>query len=47
MLPAPPLPAVGYLLLTVTLQVHDDAGNISAVTSDEGVRLLPQGACGF
>jgi len=33
--------------MTVTLKVRDDAGNVSAVATDSGVRLLPQGSCGF
>jgi len=47
MLPAPPMPASGSLTLTVTLTIRDDAGNVSAAASDSGVRLLPQGSCGF
>jgi hypothetical protein len=48
MLPPPPLPANGStLMMTVTLRVRDDAGNISAVASDTGVRVLPQGLCGY
>jgi len=48
-LPAPPLPAGGnlWLPLTVTLKVHDDLGNVSAVVTDSGARLFPQGACGY
>jgi hypothetical protein len=41
------MPASGSLTLTVTLTVRDDAGNVSAAASDSGVRLLPQGSCGF
>jgi len=33
--------------MTVTLKIHDDAGNVSAVVTDNGVRLLPQGSCGY
>ena len=33
--------------LTVTLVVHDDQGNVSAVKTDAGARLFPQGTCGF
>jgi hypothetical protein len=33
--------------MTVTLKIHDDAGNVSAVATDNGVRLLPQGSCGY
>lgn len=47
MLPPPPLPAAGSLTMIVTLQIHDDAGNVSAVKTDNGVRLLPQGSCGY
>lgn len=47
MLPPPPLPAMGSLTMTVTLKIHDDAGNVSAITTDHGVRLLPQGSCGY
>jgi hypothetical protein len=48
-LPAPPLPAGGnlWLPLTVTLKVHDDMGNVSAVVTDSGARLFPQGVCGY
>ncbi len=47
MLPPPPLPATGMLTMTVTLKIHDDQGNVSAVATDAGVRLLPQGSCGY
>ena len=48
MLPPPPLPADGTpLTMTVTLKIHDDAGNVSAVATDAGVRVLPQGSCGY
>jgi len=48
MLPPPPLPADGTpLTMTVTLKIHDDAGNVSAVATDSGVRVLPQGSCGY
>jgi hypothetical protein len=33
--------------MTVTLKIHDDLGNVSAEVKDSGVRLLPQGVCGF
>ena len=47
-LPPPPLPAnASWLTMTVTLKIHDDAGNVSAVATDGGVRLLPQGSCGY
>jgi len=48
MLPPPPLPADGTpLTMTVTLKIHDEAGNVSAVVTDTGVRVLPQGSCGY
>jgi hypothetical protein len=48
LLPPAPLPAGSSSLnMTVTLKVHDDAGNVSAVVTDAGVRLFPQGACGY
>ena len=47
MLPPPPLPATGFLTMTVTLKIHDDAGDVSPVASNAAVRLLPQGSCGY
>lgn len=47
MLPAPPLPPTGFLPMTVTLKIHDDAGNVSAVATNASIRLLPQGSCGY
>src|ERR1700730_10144690 len=48
LLPPPPLPAgVPWFMLIVTLQIHDNLGNVSAKVTDSGVRLLPQGVCGF
>jgi hypothetical protein len=47
MLPPPPLPPMGALTMTVTLKIHDDAGNVSPVATNTGVRLLPQGSCGY
>ncbi len=48
MLPPPPLPAGGApLTMTVTLRIHDEAGNVSAVATNSGVRVLPQGSCGY
>lgn len=44
--PPPPMPTESFSM-TVTLQIHDDAGNVSAVTTDNGVRLIPQGSCGY
>jgi hypothetical protein len=48
LIPPPPLPSgVQWFGMTVTLQVRDNLGNVSAVVADSGVRLLPQGVCGF
>lgn len=48
MLPPPPLPpGVSWFMMTVTLKIHDDLGNVSAQATNSGVRLLPQGSCGF
>jgi hypothetical protein len=48
LLPAPPLPAgTTSFPLRVTLTVRDNLGNVSAVATDSGARVLPQGACGF
>jgi hypothetical protein len=47
MLPPPPIPATGFLAMTVTLKIHDDAGNVSAVAANDQIRLLPQGSCGY
>jgi hypothetical protein len=33
--------------MTVKLKVHDNLGNVSAEAVDSGVRLFPQGVCGF
>ncbi len=48
-LPSPPLPAGGplWLPLTVTLQVRDDLGNVSAVATNAGARVFPKDVCGF
>jgi hypothetical protein len=48
-LPPPPLPAgsQNWLAMTVTLTVRDDQGNVSAPVSSNGIRLFPQGACGY
>ena len=48
-LPAPPLPAGGFqwLPLIVTLTVRDDLGNVSAVATNAGARVFPQGVCGY
>jgi len=46
--PPPPFPSgVTWFAMTVTLKVHDNQGNVSAVSTDNGVRLFPQGTCGF
>jgi hypothetical protein len=48
LLPPPPLPAgVSWFTMVVTLQIHDNLGNVSAVAMDTGVRLFPQNVCGF
>jgi hypothetical protein len=48
LVPPPPLPPGNpWFMMTVTLKIHDNLGNISAEVTDTGVRLLPQGACGF
>jgi hypothetical protein len=50
MLPPPPLPPGGepWFYMTITLKIHDNQGNISTVTIDNGVRLLSQvGVCGY
>jgi len=48
LLPVPPLPPGNpWFTMIVTLKIHDSLGNVSAEVSDHGVRLLPQGACGF
>jgi hypothetical protein len=44
---APPLPPEGWFPLVVTLRVHDNLGNVSAVVTDRGARLFPTGTCGF
>ena len=47
-LPPPPLPPdKTWFTMTVTLKIHDDLGNVSAVATDDGVRLFPKGTCGF
>jgi hypothetical protein len=48
LLPPPPLPPGDpWFTMTVKLKVHDDLGNVSAEVANSGVRLLPQGVCGF
>jgi hypothetical protein len=46
--PPPPFPAgVTWFNMTVTLKVHDSLGNVSNQAVNTGVRLFPQGVCGF
>jgi trimeric autotransporter adhesin len=47
--PPPPFPAgTSWFTMTVTLVVHDNAGNTSAKAVNSGVRLIPQaGVCGY
>ena len=45
--PLPPAPANQWLPMIVTLKVHDNLGNVSAVATNRDVRLFPQGVCGF
>jgi hypothetical protein len=45
--PPPPLPSgPQWFTMIVTLKIHDDQGNVAEATNP-GVRLLPQGVCGF
>jgi hypothetical protein len=47
MLPLPPFPpGPQNFTMSVTLTIHDSLGNVASIT-DSGVRLLPQGTCGF
>ena len=47
-MPAAPFPAgTTWFNLVVTLKVTDNLGNVSAVTTDNGARLFPNGTCGF
>jgi hypothetical protein len=47
-LPPPPLPPdTRWLTMTVRLKIHDDLGNVSAEAVNSGVRLMPQGSCGY
>jgi hypothetical protein len=47
LLPPPPFPAGNQnFTMIVTLTIHDSLGNVASAT-DSGVRLLPQGTCGF
>jgi len=46
--PAPPLPAnTTWFTMTVTLIVKDNQGNVSTAAVNNGVRLFPQGTCGY
>jgi len=48
MIPPPPLPVgTQWLTMRVTLTVRDDLGNMSAVATNNDVRLFPKGSCGF
>ena len=48
LLPAAPLPAgTTSLPLRVTLTIRDSLGNVSAVTTNSGARVPPQGARGY
>src|SRR5262249_28008316 len=40
MLPSGPLPSTGFLPMTVTLTIHDDAGNVSQAATNSAIRLL-------
>ena len=45
--PAPLPPGSQWLTMTVTLRIHDSLGNVSAVTTDDGVRLMPNHTCNY
>jgi hypothetical protein len=48
LLPSPALPHDhDWFPLTVTLVVHDNLGNVSAVASNRNARVFPAGTCGF
>ena len=48
LMPPPPLPSgAQWLTMTVKLTVRDDRGNVSPEAADSGIRLFPQGACGY
>jgi hypothetical protein len=48
LLPPPPLPAgTTWFAMTVKLKIHDDQGNVSAEATSGGVRLFPDGTCGY
>jgi hypothetical protein len=47
-LPSPTAPhEFAWFPLTVTLTVHDNLGNVSAMAMDSGARVFPNGNCGF
>jgi hypothetical protein len=47
LLPPPPFPGgSSNFTMIVTLTIHDNLGHVATAT-DSGVRLLPQGTCGF
>ncbi len=47
-MPPPPMPPGNpWFTMTVTLTIHDSQGNVSSKVTDNGVRLLPKGTCGF
>jgi hypothetical protein len=48
LLPPPPLPPGNpWFTMIVKLKISDNLGNVSPEVVNPGVRLLPQGACGF
>jgi hypothetical protein len=47
LLPASLPPDSTWFTMIVTLTIHDNLGNVSAQAVDRGVRLFPQGVCGF
>jgi len=48
LVPLPPLPPNReWLAMTVRLTVRDSLGNVSEEAVNKGIRLFPQGACGF
>jgi hypothetical protein len=48
LLPSPSLPhEFAWFPLVVTLTVRDSLGNVSALATDRGARVFPNGTCGF
>jgi len=46
--PPPPFPAgTTWFTMTVKLTIHDSLGNVSKEAVNSGVRLFPNGACGY